>query len=69
MNKFNLNKLATLDMTNSSLETAICDPMEMLGMLNLRSIGCYKIKQGILQQNLSSLNIIDLISLYYIIAF
>ena len=25
----------------------------MLGIIDLRSIGCYKIKQGILQQNLS----------------
>ena len=25
----------------------------MLGILDLRLIGCYKIKQGILQQNLS----------------
>ena len=43
--------MATLDMTNSSLETVIFEPMEML--LDLRSIGYYKIKQGILQQNLS----------------
>ena len=40
-------------MTNSSLETAIFDPKEMLGILHLSSIGYYKIKQGILQQNLS----------------
>ena len=40
-------------MTNSSLETAIFDPMEMLGILDLRLIGYYKIKQGILQQNLT----------------
>ena len=45
--------LATLDVTNSSLETVIFDPKEMLGILDLRSIGYYKIKQGILQQNLS----------------
>ena len=25
----------------------------MLGILDLRSLGCYKIKQGMLQQNLS----------------
>ena len=29
------------------------DPKEMLGILHLRSLGYYKIKQGILQQNLS----------------
>ena len=45
--------MATLDVTNSSLETAIFDPKEMLGILDLRLIGYYKIKQGILQQNLS----------------
>ena len=50
--KFTRN-LATLDVTNRGLETVIFDPVEMLGMLDLRSIGYYKIKQGILQQNLS----------------
>ena len=38
---------------NSSLDTVIFDPKEMLGILDLRSLGYYKIKQGILQQNLS----------------
>ena len=45
--------MATLDVTNSSLETVIFDPKEMLGILDLRLIGYYKIKQGILQYNLS----------------
>ena len=45
--------LATLDITNSGLDTIIFDPNEMLGILDLRSLGYYKIKQGILQQNLS----------------
>ena len=45
--------LATLDVPNRGLETVISDPAEMLGILDLRSIGYYKIKQGILQQNLS----------------
>ena len=40
-------------MTNSGLETVIFDPLGMLGILDLRLIGYYKIKQGILQQNLS----------------
>ena len=44
---------ATLYVTKSSLETVIFDPKEMLGVLDLRLIGCCKIKQGILQQNLS----------------
>ena len=42
-----------LDMTNSSLETLILSPKEALGILDLRSLGYYKIQQGVLQQNLS----------------
>ena len=45
--------LATLIGTHSSLETVIFDLKEMLGILDLISIGYYKIKQGIMQQNLS----------------
>ena len=48
-----MQNLATLDITNSSLDTVIFDPKEMLGILDLRSLAYYKIKQGILQQNLS----------------
>ena len=44
--------LANLHITNSSLKTVIFDPKEMLGILDLRSMGYNKIKQGILQQNL-----------------
>ena len=40
-------------MTNSGLETVIFGPMEMIGILDLRLIWYYKIKQSILQQNLS----------------
>ena len=43
-----VQNLATLDVTNSSLETVIFDAKEMLGIWDLRSIGYYKIKQGIL---------------------
>ena len=43
---------AILDVTNGGLETVIFDPKEML-VLDLRSMGYYKIKQGILQQNMS----------------
>ena len=50
--KFTQN-LAILDVMNSGLETLIFDPKEMLGILDLRSVGYYKIKQGILQQNMS----------------
>ena len=45
--------LASLDVTNSSLETVIFDPKEMLGILDLRLIGDYKIKPWVLEQNLS----------------
>ena len=42
-----------LDVMNSGLETVIFDLKEMLGILDLRSMGYFKIKKGILQQNLS----------------
>ena len=45
--------LATLDVTNTCLEKVIFEPKELLGILDLRLIGYYEIKQGILQQNLS----------------
>ena len=45
--------VTTLGVTNSSLETVIFDHKELLGITDLRSIGYYKIKQGILQWNLS----------------
>ena len=44
---------ATLAITNSGLDTIIFDLEEVLGILDLRSLGYYKIKQGILQQNVS----------------
>ena len=44
---------ASLDVTNKTQETVIFDPNQMLGILDLRSLGYYKIKQGVLQQNLS----------------
>ena len=47
-------------MKNREQETVIVHPAEMLGILNLRSIGYYKIKQGILQQNLSKYYTFDL---------
>ena len=49
-----VQNLATLDVTNSSLETIIFDPKELIKILDLRLMGYYKIKQGILQQNLST---------------
>ena len=38
---------------NNGMETMIFRPEEMLGIVDLRSLGYYNIKQGILQQNLS----------------
>ena len=48
--KFIRNK-ATLDITNNSRETVIFDKKASIGILDLRSLGYYKIKQGVLQQN------------------
>ena len=44
---------AILDIMNNSMETIIFKPKEMIVIVDLRSLGYYKIKQGILQQNLS----------------
>ena len=49
--KFTQNS-AMLDITNTGPDTIIFDPKEMLGVIDLRSLGYYKIKQGILQQTL-----------------
>ena len=48
-----MQNLASLDVMNCSLETVIFYPKEMVGLLDLRSMGYYKIKKGILQHNLS----------------
>ena len=52
--KLNLtSNSATLDITNNGQDTIIFKLEETLAILELRSLGYYKIKQGILQQNLS----------------
>ena len=38
---------------NSTHETVTFNPQVMLGIVDLRLLGYYKIKQGVLQQNLS----------------
>ena len=48
-----IRKRATFKVTNSTQDTVTFDPKEMLGVVLLRSLGHYKIKQGVLQQNLS----------------
>ena len=46
-----------LDMiNNSNSETLILNPREALGILDLRLLGYYKIKQGVIQQKLSRFN-------------
>ena len=50
--KFMCNK-PVLDIINKGKDTVIFKPEEMIGFIDLRSLGYYKIKQGILQQNLS----------------
>ena len=44
---------ASLDVTNNTQKTVIFESKQMLGILDLRSLGYYKITQGVLQQNLS----------------
>ena len=44
---------ASLDVTNNMQETVTFEPKQMLGILDLRPFGYYKIKQGVLQQTLS----------------
>ena len=48
-----MHNTAMLDIANNGTDTIIFKPEEMLGILDLRSLGYYKIKQGILQQNLN----------------
>ena len=45
--KFMCNK-AVLDIVNKDKDTMIFKPEEMIGIIDLRSLGYYKIKQGIL---------------------
>ena len=42
-----------LDITNNTRETVIFDKKMSIGILDLRSLGYYKIKQEVLQQNLN----------------
>ena len=48
-----MSNAAILDIVNNGPDTIIFKLEEMLGIVHLRSLGYYKIKQGILQQNLS----------------
>ena len=53
-----VRNLTTLDVTNSPIETIIYDPKKILGILDLRLVGDYKINKGFC--NKISLNTIDL---------
>ena len=44
---------ATYDVTNSSFKAVIFNPEDVSGVLDLRSIGYYNIRHGVLQENLS----------------
>ena len=50
--KFIRNR-AMFKVTNDTHKTVTFDPTQILGIVDLRSPGSYKIKQGVLQQNLS----------------
>ena len=50
--KFICNKVI-LDVMNKGKDSMILRLEEMIGIVDLRSLGYYKIKQGILQQSLS----------------
>ena len=50
--KFIRNR-TTMKVTDNTHETMMFDLTEMIGILDLRSLGYYKIKQDVLQQNLS----------------
>ena len=50
--KFIRNR-ATLKIANNTHETVTFDLTDMIGILDLRSLAYYKIKQDVLQQNLS----------------
>ena len=50
--KFIRNR-AMFTVTNDTHETVTFDLTQMLGIIDLRSLGYYKIKQGVLQQSLS----------------
>ena len=50
--KFIKNR-AMLKVTNSTQEKVTFNPTDMVGIVDLRSLGYYKVKQGVLQQNMS----------------
>ena len=59
--KFIRNR-AMFKVTNSTQYTVTFDPKDMLGIIDLRFLGYYKIKQGVLQQNLSCMYHFELVN-------
>ena len=51
--KLKFTHKAVLEIKNAGKDTMFLNPKEMIGVVDIRSLGYYKIKQGILQQNLS----------------
>ena len=48
-----MHSKTVLDIKNAGKDTMILNPREMIGIVDIRSLGHYKTKHGILQQNLS----------------
>ena len=42
---------AVLDIKNTGKETMFLNPKDIIGIVDIRSLGYYKIKQGILHQS------------------
>ena len=59
--KFIRNRV-TFKVTNSKQDTVTFHPDDMMGIVDLRSLGYYKIKQGVLQQNLSCMYHFELVN-------
>ena len=51
--KFTLNMAMLYMINNSNSETLILNLREVFGILDLRSLGYYKVKQGVIQQKLN----------------
>ena len=65
--KFIRNRV-TLKITNNTHETMAFDQTDIIGVLDLQSLGYYKIKQDALQQNLSKHYHLNQLTLYAIIS-
>ena len=63
-----MHKAVILEIVNNGIDTIIFKPEEMLGIVDLRSLGYYKIKQGILQQNISKYYRFERVGMFVIIS-